>query len=187
MKMFTTRFAPWHLMLALICSSVFEMRTAWAGDVSQGKETYFFKVRGTVTYRCYGGYGTQKVFDSRTKAPCDNKTKSKVLFDERVKIEIKVEPNPADSKDLGGDLQKSVQFEGRKFTAAVSLFKLVDVQSTTPYRLRVVAIDDEPGRRQTAIYTDVDQVKNLNALTVQYSSTGQPEEINYQLLIEPVK
>ena len=173
--------------MGIFLLSFARLETVAAGDGSQGKEIYFFKVRGTVTYRCYGGYGTQKFFDSRTKAPCDNKTKSKILFDERVKIEIKVEPNPANSKDLGGDLQRNVQFEGRKFTAAVSLFKLVDVQSLTPYRLRVVAIDDEPGRRQTAIYADVDQVKNLNALTVQYSSAGQPEEIEYQLLIEPVK
>jgi hypothetical protein len=158
-----------------------------AGEIPQKSETYSFKVRGDVSYRCYGGYGAQKDVDSRTKVACDNSTKKETLVNEVVTVQIKAEPNPDDSKDMDGDWVKDVQFEGRKFTAFLSLFKAVDVPSKNPYQLTVDAHDDEPSHRTTSTFAVARQVKDLNALTVRYSSKEQPEEIEFTLQIEPVQ
>jgi hypothetical protein len=174
--------------MTTLCFTTFPVAPSlFAGSPSPASETYTFKIHGDVTYRCYGGYDSVKAVDSRTKVPCDNKTKKKALFDERVVVVIKVEPNPEDSKDLAGDTGKTVQFEGRKFTGGFSLFKQVDSPSPAPYRLRLVACDDEPTSRQTAVYADAKQVKDFNKLTINYISIGQPEEIQYIFSVEPVK
>jgi len=158
-----------------------------ADDAQPKGETHAFKVRGIVSYRCYGGYGPVKGVDSRTKVVCDNETKKKTLVDEVVKVLIKSEPNPDDSKDLYGSWNKDFQFEGRKFTAFLALSKEIDKPSKTPYRLAVDAYDDEPSPRRTSTSADAAQVKELNALTVQYSSMGQPVEIEYTLSVTPVQ
>lgn len=170
----------------LFISSALATESVSAGDLTPKSETYSFKVSGKVSYRCYGGYGPKKGVDSRTKVPCDNETKKETLFNQIVVVQIKTEPNPDDSKDLYGSWDKSVEFEGRKFTAFLSLSKTVDVESKTPYRLSVDARDDEPMHRQTTTFSEATRVKDLNALTVNYNSSDQPEEIEYAFSVEAV-
>jgi hypothetical protein len=178
--------AGWNTKV-LAGTLLFLAGTACAGEPAQKSETHSFKVRGNISYRCYSGSGAQKNTDSRTKAPCDSQTRKQTLVDEVIQIEIKAEPNPDDSKDLYGEWKKDIDFEGRKFSAFLSLAKSVDTPSKTPYRLMVDANDDEPGHRRTTTSADARQVKDFNILTLRYASKEQPEEIEYDLLIEAVQ
>src|SRR5207302_6208419 len=108
--------AAWTIRI-LAATTMILAGAVCADDAQPNGETHAFKVRGIVSYRCYGGYGPVKGVDSRTKVVCDNETKKKSLVDEVVKVSIKSEPNPDDSKDLYGSWNKDFQFEGRKFTA----------------------------------------------------------------------
>jgi hypothetical protein len=158
-----------------------------AGELPPGGETHAFKIHGYVTYRCYAGYGPVKQVDSRTQVPCDNQTRKKVLIDERIVVRIREEPNPEDSRDLSGGMQRDVRWEGRTFTASLTLFKSVDAPAATPYRLCITACDDEPVHRHTAVIADARQVGDFNRLTVTCTSVGQPEEIEFNVSVEPVK
>jgi hypothetical protein len=173
--------------IRILAATTMMLTGAVHADAQPKGETYAFKVLGTVSYRCYGGYGPVKAVDSRTKVVCDNETKKQTLVSEAVKVTIKAEPNPDDSNDMYGDWSKDFQFAGRKFTALLSLSKAVDAPSRTPYRLTVDAYDDEPSHRRTSTSADAAQVKELNALSVRYSSMGQPEEIEYNLSVTPVQ
>ena len=172
----------WAVATTMLCG----VGTAAAAPPPPGAvETHSFKVTATVSYRCYGGYGPKKAVDSRTKVTCDNKTETKNLFDKVMSIKIADEPDPEDSKDLEGSWEQTIEFKGRRFMAAVSLFKFVSSSKTPYYTLRLVARDDEPGSRQTAVFAQAGEVRAFNKLMIQYGSAGQPEEIDYQFSIEP--
>ena len=176
------------LFLKFLCLALLPFPTLIpAAEVSKTAETHAFSIYGIVSYRCYAGTATEKNVDSRTKVPCDSKTTKAVLFNERINLKIDVEPNPENSKDLVGSWQKSVAFSGRNFIVAVSLFKDVVAKSSEVYRLRVVAYDDELTNRQTAVFANAKSIKNLNALMLNYTSQGQPEEIDFNLTVEPAK
>jgi len=145
-------------------------------------EKHQFHMLGQVKYRCYAGYSGKKVFDSRTKKVCDNKTYENTVVDKVVAIDIKDEPDPEDSKELAGDWQGNFDFKGRKFIIATSLFKDA---TTSKYRVRLVAEDDEPTPRKTAVFTEVKNLKDMNPLTIEYSSAGTKEEISFWVEVKP--
>lgn len=148
-------------------------------------ETHLFQVKGEVQYRCYPGTEKPKARDSRTHAVCDNKTQKKVLFDEKISLKIQDEPDPENSKDLEGAWDKSLPFKGRNFEIAVSLFKSFSGAKPV-YRLRFVALDDEPVTRKSAVFEEGEVVKALAPLTMDYVSVGQPEEITFTATIKPL-
>lgn len=147
-------------------------------------ETHKLRIHGQVSYRCYAGYDGKKVLDERSGEACDNKAINKVLFDKVVTITIVDEPDPEDSRELAGSWSEDVVFKGRKFTAAVSLFK---AKGAAPYSLAAVAADDEPQPRQTRVTAHMRTVSALNPLTVSYSSMGKKEEITFDLKVEAAK
>lgn len=157
-----------------------------ADTVVTPAETYIFHVRSNISYRCYEGDGQVKAVDSRTHAVCDNKTINKTLIDENVSIKITDEPTPDDSKNLAGDWIREVNFKGRKFTVALTLFKTVPADGGYPYRLRAVAEDDEPTTRHNAVFIDSDAVARFSPLYLDYVSSGQPEEITLSTFVAPV-
>jgi hypothetical protein len=150
-------------------------------------ETHAFQIKAEVTYRCFGGI-PPKLRDSRTQVACDNKDYNKVLFNERVNLQIKQEPTPDNTPSLIGDLTRTVPFQGRQFTLALSLFKDIAPGKAAVYHLRTVAQDDEPNNhRQSAVSTRSSTVKSLNPLQFEYNSVGQPEEIHYTVTVEPAR
>ena len=148
-------------------------------------ETHSFQIKGEVHYRCFGG-NPPKSRDSRTQVACDNKDHHKVLFNERVNVQIKQEPSPDNDPTLTGGLTRTATYQGRKFTLGMSLFKDLEPGQPAVYRLRTVAQDDEPRNpRQSEWMSRASAVKSLNPLTVQYLSVGQPEEIVFSVSIAP--
>ena len=148
-------------------------------------ETHSFQIKGEVHYRCFGG-NPPKSRDSRTQVACDNKDQHKVLFNERVNVQIKQEPSPDNDPTLTGGLTRTATYQGRTFTMGMSLFKDLEAGQPAVYRLRTVAQDDEPRNpRQSEWISRASAVKSLNPLTVQYLSVGQPEEIVFSVSIAP--
>jgi hypothetical protein len=145
-------------------------------------EKHSFHVVGSVSYRCYTGYKGVTLTDDMTKNPCDNKTYKSTVIDKVISITIKDEPDPENSKDLEGSWIENFEYQGRKFEIAISLFKM---SPTNIYRVRLVAVDNEPTPRQTAIYSEMKNVKKMNPLAVDYSSIGKKEEINFLVTISP--
>jgi hypothetical protein len=141
-----------------------------------------FYVVGHVTYRCYGGNDGKKRVDERTKEPCNGKTDQREVISRVTPIEIVDEPDPEDAKGLAGSWLEDFTFHGRKFTAAISLFREL---SPPNYRLRIVARDDEPGPRETAVFAEAATVSALNRISVQSSSVGKKEEIYFVLSVQP--
>lgn len=156
---------------------------AWAAPLVF--ETHVFQIKGEVQYRCYTGPGKPKARDSRTDTVCDNKTQKKVLFDEKVSLKIQDEPDPEMSKDLEGAWDRVIPYKGRNFEIALSLFK-THAGPKPIYRLRMVAVDDEPTTRKTAVYEEGETVKSLAPLTMDYVSVGQPEEITFTVTLKPL-
>jgi len=177
------RRVPLSLMLvfALFCSR------AEAADKKKvpAPEVHSFRIHAQVNYRCYGGYEGKTVKDSHTGFVCDNKTYQKTLLDKTVKIEIKFEPNPGDEQLLVGDWDENNEFMGRKFLASLSMFKDAAAGKAKPYRLRVLAKDDEPNARESTTFVDFAAPQQMSTVTVDYSSRGTPEEIEYQLTVAP--
>lgn len=148
-------------------------------------ETQSFQIKGEVHYRCFGG-NPPKSRDSRTQVACDNKDHHKVLFNERVSVQIKQEPTPDNNPSLAGGLTRTATYQGRTFTMGMSLFKDLEPGQPAVYRLRTVAQDDEPRNpRQSEWMSRASAVKSLNPLTVKYLSVGQPEEIVFSVSIAP--
>ena len=148
-------------------------------------ETHSFQIKGEVHYRCFGG-NPPKSRDTRTQVACDNKDQHKVLFNERVSVQIKQEPTPDNDPTLTGGLTRTATYQGRTFTMGMSLFKDLEPGKPAVYRLRTVAQDDEPRNpRQSEWMSRASAVKSLNPLTVQYLSVGQPEEIVFSVSIAP--
>ena len=148
-------------------------------------ETHAFQLKAEVHYRCFGGY-PPKLKDSRTQVPCDNKTYSQVLFDERISLRIQQEPSPDNSPTLAGAISRTREFRGRHFSVTMSLFKDMNPGQPVVYRLYAEADDDEPAkRRETTLGLRATAVKHFNPLQISYDSRGQPEEIQYRVTIEP--
>jgi len=148
-------------------------------------ETHAFQIKAEVIYRCFGGIPSKRR-DSRTKISCDNKEYRKVFFNERVNLQIKQEPTPDNDPTLAGSLSRTSLFKGREFVFSMSLFKDITAGKPSAYRLRAIALDDEPdNHRQSEVLTRSSTVKGLNPIRVQYDSVGQPEEIHYSVTIEP--
>ena len=148
-------------------------------------ETHTFQIKAEVHYRCFGG-NPPKSRDSRTQVLCDNKDYHKVLFNERVSVQIKRESTPDNNPSLVGDLTRSVDYQGRKFDLYMGLSKDIAPGKPTTYSLRTLAEDDEPGkRRQSEVLTRAKSPKEFSPLTVKYLSIGHPEEIVYTVTIEP--
>ncbi len=161
---------------------LFLTTTFSAGAETKKSETHSFKIFGTVKYRCYAGYSGKKLVDNVSKDPCDNKTSESVLVDKTVPIEMKVEPNPADSDELTGSWLERFEYKGRKFEIAVTLFK----ESTSPfYRLRLVAEDNEKTSRKSAVFIEMKSIKEMNPLSLSYDSAGKKEEVNFLVRVEP--
>lgn len=139
-------------------------------------ETHAFKVTGNVRYRCYAGNDGKKVFDSMTKAPCDSKDYKSTVIDKIVTVTIKDEPDPEDSKELEGSWGETFEFKGRKFTVAISLFKM---PPPAKYRLRLVATDNEPNSRSVAVFTEVKDIDKMNQVSIDHSSAGTKEAISF--------
>ncbi len=142
-------------------------------------EIHSFHIVGKAQYRCFAGIDGKKLIDDRSGKPCDNKTDEATLIDKVISIEIKEEPNPEGSKDLVGQWSDNFKFKDRKFEIGLVLFKTLNPSS---FRLRITANDNEPTHRKTTIFTDLKDIKNLNPLFIDYSSSGKKEEVN--LLVE---
>ena len=170
-----------HYLLAIAT-----LGCAWSASAqSTASETHTFQIKAEVNYRCFGG-NPPKSRDSRTQVLCDNKDYHKVLFNERVSVQIKREPTPDNNPSLVGDLTRSVAYQGRKFDLYMGLSKDIVPGKPTTYSLRTIAEDDEPGkRRQSEVLTRAKSTKEFSPLTVKYLSMGQPEEIVYTVTIEP--
>ena len=147
-------------------------------------ETHKLRVHGHVSYRCYAGYEGKLVTDERSGEACDSKTSNKVVIDKVVTLAIVDEPDPDNSPDLAGSWSETAIFKGRKFTAAITLFK---TKGALPYSLSLVATDDEPQPRQTRTTAHMRSLSALNPLTVSYSSMGKKEEITFDLKVEASK
>lgn len=158
---------------------VFSVNQAWAVTAS---ETHQFHILGKVKYRCYAGYDGKKQTDELTKKPCDNKTYEGTVIDKVVTIVIKDDPDPEDSKELAGDWNGKFDFKGRQFEIAITLFKTPD---PAMYRLRLVADDNEPTSRQTAVFSEMKNMKEMNPLSIEDSSVGKKEEINFWVEVKP--
>lgn len=167
--------------------TLFFAQTAFCGQATNAvssSEIHKLHVIGRVKYRCYAGYSGKKSFDEITKKPCDNKTYEKTVVDKIVAIEIKDEPDPENSKDLAGSWDESFSFKDRKFEIAISLFK----PEVSSYRLRLVANDNQPVSRNTAVYADVKNITDINPLIIDYNSVGKKEEIQFWVEVKsPVK
>jgi len=164
----------WHLFFVLLLSG-----TSWAVTPP---ETHSFHVLGRATYRCYAGYSGKKAVDELTKQPCDNKTYESVVVDKVVSIEIKDEPDPDSSPQLEGSWLEKFAFKGRQFVIAISLFK---EPALPQYRVRVVADDNQPGPRSTAVFTEMKTLTEMNPLSVEINSVGKKEEIYFSANIKP--
>lgn len=171
----------WLFTSAIILISTLNV---WAKSPSAARplETHEFHISAKVQYRCYAGYDGKKVTDERTKEICDNKTYNSTIVDKIIAIKIVDEPDPTDSTVLEGGWSEEFKFKGRKFVVAVSLFK---DSSAKPYRIRVVAKDDEPSTRETAVFSELRTVPEMNSLSIEYSSKGKKEEITYWTEIQP--
>jgi hypothetical protein len=159
---------------------------AAAAGVASGApgETQKLHVHGAVSYRCYAGYSGKSVTDERSGERCDNQTTNKVLIDRVVTINLRDEPDPDNSPDLEGSWSEVANFKGRKFTAAVSLFKS---SGALPYTLTVIAHDDEPSARQSTVRTLFRAPAEMNPVSVEYGSRGKKEEIQFDLKVEAAK
>lgn len=144
-------------------------------------ETHHLRVTAWVSYRCFGGIDGKRRTDERTKAACDNQTTKATLMDEVKAIDLKDEPDPEDSPSLAGSWLQTFKFKGRTFTVAVSLFK--DFLPTR-YRLRIVAQDDEPQPRSTAVFVETPTMPELNPVSVDYGSVGKKEEIRLWVTVQ---
>lgn len=165
----------------IIASLIFIFGCNYAIGVTPA-EKHSFHVVGNISYRCYTGYDGVKLTDEITKNPCDNNTYKRTVIDKVISIAITDEPDPEDSKNLEGSWIEEFEYQGRKFIIAISLFK---ISPANMYRVRLVAEDNEPTPRQTAIYSEMKNVKKMNPLTVDYSSSGKKEEINFFVTISP--
>jgi hypothetical protein len=164
--------------LVVLLMSPFESQT----ESAAATETHALRVRGSVKYRCYAGYDGKKIVDERTGKPCDNKEYQSQIVDKAVTLQIKDEPDPKDSRDLAGAWSEDFDFKGRKFSIAITLFK--DASSKT-YQMRMVARDDEPTPRQTAVFSRMKSVNAMNTISVECSSAGKKEEISFEVTVEP--
>jgi hypothetical protein len=147
-------------------------------------EMHKLHVHGAVSYRCYAGYSGKVVSDARSGERCDNQSTTKVLIDRVVTINLKDEPDPDNSPDLEGSWSEVVSFKGRKFTAAVSLFKSA---GALPYTLTVIGHDDEPSPRQSTVRTQMRTPADMNPVLVEYGSRGKKEEIQFDLKVEAAR
>lgn len=145
-------------------------------------EKHQFHILGRVKYRCYAGYSGKKVVDARTKKGCDNKSYDSVVVDRVIAIDIKDDADPEDSKDLAGDWTGKFEFKGREFVIVMTLFKDA---ATSHYRVRLVAEDDEPTSRKTAIFSEIKNFKEMNPLSIEYTSAGTKEEISFWVEVKP--
>ncbi len=143
-------------------------------------ELHQLRVTGFASYRCYAGYDGKRVTDERTKEICDNKTTKATLVDEVRSIEIKDEPDPDNAHSLGGGWLQTYDFKGRKFTIAISLFKEFGPDQ---YRLRIVAHDDEPQSRSTAVFVEASSLAELKPISIDYRSAGKKEEISFWVIV----
>ncbi len=155
---------------------------AFFSQAATPSEKIQFHVLGRVKYRCYAGYSGQKVYDSKTKQACDNKSYESVVIDKVVTIDIKDEADPEESKDLAGDWDGKFEFKGRNYIIVMSLFK---ISSTGHYRLRLSAEDDEPTPRKTGIFSEFKNIKEMNPLSMAYSSSGTKEEMSFSVDVKP--
>ena len=169
------------MRLSPILAAVFLIWVSQAFAAAPEREVHRLRVSGTVSYRCYGGYDAkQRPTDERTGAPCDNQTTKATLIDEVKSIELKDEPDPENVHSLEGSWLQTFDFKGRKFTIALSLFKDFGPEH---YRLRVVARDDEPQARATAVFVETRRLAELNPVTVEFSSAGKKEEISFVVTV----
>jgi hypothetical protein len=144
-------------------------------------QTHQFHVLGKLKYRCYPGPEGKKMVDDFTKKPCNNKETEKTVIDKVISIVITDEPDPSDSKELAGTWDESFEFAGRKFVIALTLFKDV---APNPYRLRLVAHDNEPVARETAIFSEFETLTGMNPISIDYTSIGKKEEINFSVEVK---
>lgn len=166
----------------LLMISLFAGLMGHAAMAVTPSEIHQFHILGKVKYRCYAGYDGKKVVDEVTKQPCDNKDYNSVLIDKIVSIEINDGPDPEDSKELSGGWGEKFDFKGRKFDIAMTLFK----ESTPPrYRIRLVAEDNEATSRKSAVFTEMKSLKDMNPLSIDYSSAGKKEEIGFWVEVKP--
>lgn len=147
--------------------------SAWGVTPS---EIHKFHILGKVKYRCYAGYDGKKIVDEVTKQPCDNKNYQSVLVDKIVSVNIVDEADPEGSKALAGSWGEEFDFKGRKFVIAMTLFK---EPSQSPYRVRLVAKDSEIVSRNSAVFTEMKNLSEMNTLSVDYSSAGKKEEVSF--------
>lgn len=171
----------WQITSAFILIST---GNVWAKSPSTPtpSETHEFHISAKASYRCYAGYDGKKVTDERTKEICDNKTYNSTIVDKVIAIKIVDESDPEDSKDLAGSWSEEFKVKGRKFVIAVSLFK---ENSQNPYRIRILAKDDEPSARETVVFSELKTVPEMNSLSIEYTSMGKKEEITYWTDIQP--
>ncbi len=172
---------PKILKIITVALFVISVESGVEADATQA-EVHEFHVRGVVSYRCYVGYDGKRVFDEKTKEPCDNKDYKKVIVDKVVSLRIEDEPDPENSKELAGGWDEKIEFRKRKFTIAIGLFKN---SGSRPYRIRVVAVDDEPVSRQTAVFSEIKSISEMNPVELEYSSVGKKEEIMFSARVEP--
>lgn len=149
--------------------------SSWAQTPS---ERHQFHVSGRVQYRCYAGYGSEakNVVDDTTQLPCDNQSYTETLIDKVISVDIRDEPDPLHSTELAGSWSEIFEFKGRKFEIAVTLFKEL---SPSHYRIRLMAADSEPTSRKTAVFTEMKTLREMNPLSVHYSSSGKKEEVDF--------
>jgi hypothetical protein len=160
----------------------YPLNISWAVITPTAEESHDFHVSGVVTYRCHAGYDGKKMVDERTKQPCNNETYTSRVIDKTVSIIITDEPDPENSNDLEGSWSETFEFKGRKFVVAISLFKN---SSNKPYRIRIVANDDQPSPRNTAMFAEMKTIGDMNSIFVDYFSVGKNEEIRFWVSVHP--
>jgi hypothetical protein len=177
--------------LAIVGAALIGASAPWTAAADTNNETpapefHALRVKSVVKYRCYGGYGEKKVKDTRTGFLCDNRNYEKTLIDKTIRVKIQWEPNPADDRSLAGAWDEKIEFMGRQFTVAMTLFKDVEARRKAMYRLRLLAEDNEPLSRQAVTFTEFPSLRTMNPVTVEYTSRGGlPEEIRYEVTVEP--
>lgn len=144
-------------------------------------EKFNFHVLGNVKYRCYAGYDGKKKFDDVTNQECDNKTYQSKVIDKVVTIDLIDEPDPEDSKEISGSWLEEIEYLGRKYTIAISLFK---ESPSSGYRLRLVADDNEKTSRKNAVFVEFKKMNEMNPISIDYSSAGKKEEISFWVTVK---
>ncbi len=173
--------ASWKVLFAIFLAIPMAHCMAAAGKVVETKK---LRVFGEIHYRCYPKGGASDVVDERTGLACQNKSMSEVVVDKTVSFQLEVRSNPGGSLDADGVWSEQFEHMGRKYTLSVLISKS---PSPVNYSLRIVAVDDEPVSRHTAVYAKAKRFSELNPLQVELSSVGKKEEVKFIALVEPGK